>query len=179
MATTGIPYFMGSCHDPAERPSGCPCPHRTGIRKLSPWRTENRKGLSISSGLGQIELAAHREALVIWREEGMPALIGDRYFWADFRSTSTYSPSVTRQAALLCRGEASRSSNKQNSGLLTSCILLFPATPLCCCQSQRRRSPRPCTTGPGRLASSMVFMLFFLLAKGVISWVWRENFWRR
>ena len=51
---------------------------------------------------------------------------------------------------------ASRSNNRQNSGLLTSCILPLPATPPCCCQSQRRRFPRLCTTGLGHTIHKFV-----------------------
>ena len=82
LATAGIPQLYGGAatillngHQTA------PCPHRAGIRKIQslPDRKWERIGYLLS-GLDQIEPSAHREALVIRREEGMPARIGDHYF---------------------------------------------------------------------------------------------------
>ena len=83
LAAAGIPQLYGGAatillngHQAA------PCPHRTGIRKTQPLADRKRERIvHLLSGLGQIELAAHREALVIRGEEGMPALIGNHYFF--------------------------------------------------------------------------------------------------
>ena len=82
LAVADIPYFYGGAatillngHQTA------PCPHRAGIRKTQPLPDRKRERIGyLLSGLGQIELAAHREALVIRREEGMPARIGNHNF---------------------------------------------------------------------------------------------------
>ena len=46
---------------------------------LATKKSQRVENLTLS-GLGQIELAAHREKLVIRGEKGMPALIGDHCF---------------------------------------------------------------------------------------------------
>ena len=82
LAAAGIPQLYGGAapillnsHQTA------PCPRRAGIRKKQPLPDRKRERIvHLLSGLGQIEPAAHREALVIRGEEGMPALIGDHYF---------------------------------------------------------------------------------------------------